>query len=471
MLMFCVGIQPLYEELQALLVDKHSQMRNLPAGSAARPADIRPFAFAFADDGNFRADVRVLAASSSGVVDCYKRYGLDCNIVKSVGFCREELPADIYELLGVEKKFEFNTRGAHVLGVPVGTRAYVQGELAAHMPTLTRELPTLVTELHPQVAFYLLKHCVNQRPQYVSRTIELHQRFFFEQLQAFDGEVNRALGDLVTMPREHAPSLSVHGRFLDGVILRTSEERRILELVRGLPVSEGGLGMPVHSAIAGVYQRDSRERTAAFMSAHNLRALLDSAQRTCWAGEALIDEVYGAVVQRQPEVAAADRLPMGGVGQGGRRARPRRPSAADYFQEAPPPPHAEDEVADAVPEKARAKVIVSREQTQFATYIMGLLPTDLHRANFLSQRCIGTGRIFTWHGGGHVYDWRMLPFAFRTAVRARCGIFPVTEQAAAELRGCGCFAAAAAADAVGDCLIHAQVCALNAGLRTERSME
>ncbi len=115
---------------------------------------------------------------------------------------------------------------------------------------------------------YLLKHCVNQRPQYVSRVVELHQRFFFDQLQVFDGQVNRALSDILKLPGD-AP-LSVNGAFIEGDDIGdlTSEKRRMLELVRSLTVSEGGLGMPVHSAIAAVHQRESRDRTAAFLAAH-----------------------------------------------------------------------------------------------------------------------------------------------------------------------------------------------------------
>jgi hypothetical protein len=117
-----------------------------------------------------------------------------------------------------------------------------------------------------------------------------------------------------------------------------------------------------------------------------------------------------------------------------------------------------------------AKETVRKEQHLFDNHILGALPSDVHRASYLSHRCVGTGRAFTWSGGGFVFDWLMQPDVFVTAVRDRCHLHlaSLVDPATRLPLPCDCVAYVNPADPVLECLNHARLCARNGDVRTHR---
>ncbi len=141
----------------------------------------------------------------------FSEIGLHFNVEKST----------MYTLADVaDCPFRVSRDGLIVLGVPVGTDAFVVNELETILQDQTRVLPAL-ENLGASIMFLMLKWCVNTRPVYHMRGAHPDNTGGFA--TAFDGKVDKSLGRLVQMVDDKLPELSKE--------------------VRSLPFSMGGLGM------------------------------------------------------------------------------------------------------------------------------------------------------------------------------------------------------------------------------------
>jgi hypothetical protein len=104
-------------------------------------------------------------------------------------------------------------------------------------------------------------------------------------------------------------------------------------------------------------------------------------------------------------------------------------------------------------------MVVSRAYKTFSDTTQGTLPTPNHRALYLSQRTVGTGRLFAWMGGGGAH-WRFSDEEFRCALQDRLLLTP---RGNGERVQCACGMEVEPSD-----VHHEQRCSANAGRRTTR---
>jgi hypothetical protein len=259
------------------------------------------------------------------------------------------------------------------------------------------------------------------RPQYLARVIECSSEVFFRELQNFDGKVNEALAIILQLPAGDG-NLSVNGTFINGE--QSGEEvgqepRRLAELIRGLPLSEGGLGMTVHSALAADFQGDSRDRTKIYIELCERPDLANAANRL-WEGRARVDPTFVLATEAHGEET------QGGVS---------------------------------------TRIRISRKLSSLSTFVEGKLTTDMQKALFLSNRGTGTGRFITWMGGREMMG-DISAFAFRVGLRERVLCRPAWNHDGRPLQ-CACHKVSEE-QLLTECYNHALVCELNRGINIQR---
>ena len=456
MMYFCLGIAPMYEQMETCLVDAHFRLRDTEAvGSFLYPGGLSLGVSAFADDANLYGDVRTLTEALPEITRIAEDFGMQINANKSTLVCKSVpdwpvrfaaeirrkmaiIPEDQRdEVLENENELEnrinaivqprlgayrFSSDGCTVLGAPIGDAEFVNRELTEKLNLMSSEIPTLV-QLDARQAFCLLRLCMVPRPQYLARIIECSSEVFFRELQKFDGKVNEALAIILQLPAGNGEDLSVNGTFINGE--QSGEEvlqepRRLAELIRGLPMSEGGLGMPVHSALAVDYRAESRSRTRNFLQTVGRRPdLLNTANRI-WAGPDLVDPVFVRAIELH---------------------------------------------GSEMEEGVSARVRISRRQSSFSTYVEGKLTNDMQKALFLSQQGHGTGRFITWMGSR---EWMgdISALAFRAGLRERVLCRPAWNHDGRPLM-CACNKVSEE-QLLTECYNHAHVCELNRGIIKQR---
>ena len=217
MLFFCVAFQTVLVQLgKELRRDEDAVTREFGGPRAPLlPEEQRGAVKAFADDACILTDHKVAKRLEPKIADAFARVGLQYNRDK----CKIIGPQ-----LGVRSPDErpglrLAEAGAMVLGCPVGHDGYVQREVGriarqAFPPTEAMAL------LHPMYAFRLLVQCVNARPAYLASVCPLH--LAKHALGEFDEAVTDTMRQLA------------HGR---------PEDKKRIELLRGLPQEMGGLGV------------------------------------------------------------------------------------------------------------------------------------------------------------------------------------------------------------------------------------
>jgi hypothetical protein len=273
MLFFCLGFHPLLEQISTIIDDVHNELHeplNLPPPT-------KPLTLAYADDCGSGADVRVLSRALPDIRTAVDAYGMRLNLNKSKLITRMA-PEQLARSGGAHGAKVVEC--ADFLGVPVGRSSSVERQVSDRLSSMTSVVDTLLKWTQPQAAYTLLRVCINARPQYLSRIIEVHHEWFYKALRGFDARMNCAYAKLLRIGPANA--LGVNGALLTDDLLHDGPlidgPLSHVQLQRGLPFSLGGGGMPVHSSLAALSQVASRTLVTSFLETHKLPRLLHIAR-------------------------------------------------------------------------------------------------------------------------------------------------------------------------------------------------
>ena len=444
MLFYVLGFHPLLKRISSLIDKTYTEC----VETYDLPRHVKPFSFAYADDCNSGSDARIIVRALPGIESAVSDYGMQLNMHKTKLITMQS--RTFLDRIGRGTRGACVTRCADILGVPVGEQEIVKGRVTDSLSSMTDVLDTVLRWMNPQAAYTLLRVCINARPQFLARIVEIHQAWFFKALQGFDARINCALAKLLRVGPAHV--LGVSGRVLqdedhvgEGAPLIDGPLRHI-QLQRGLPFSLGGGGMPIHSCVAALSQESSRALTSAYLQDYGFDRLMFIIRSKTWRGEALWDPLFLRCHQKAEDLRR-DR--DSAVPPGDEILTVARRDAED----------------DAIPQPTSTgrsgsiKAKIQRMYKEVLNTLYSLLTTDSAVACLRSQACVGTGGVLAWMGGS---DPRFLlgAGAFTGALRARYLLHPCYE-ATGHLRACACGVAM-------ENMLHghAWTCDLNAGLRT-----
>lgn len=206
MLCFCLGFHDVVQNIDHII---HERIPG-PCG-----------VISYADDILVHGDIHLLNECSPQILDAVSSIGLTVNIMKCkiVGL----------QAYSIENPI-FPTADNHThMGNPVGD----PGSRRAKVEEMVREaafcLP-LLPQLHAQAAYLILKHCIHNRPLYLTRVSGLS--IAGPVLEDFDDIIQVCLSEIV----------------------RSTDEELMLEgnELKELPARYGGLGLPRLSTLAGM---------------------------------------------------------------------------------------------------------------------------------------------------------------------------------------------------------------------------
>ena len=416
LLYFCVGAHKLFLQIQEILKSTQELFQE-KRDDLIRLRSMPALLVTFADDINTIGDLRVLGLASPKIIRAIEAYGFRVAVHKSalVGkHVYRVMEQGIFDGDDVDGDDEVVMRGLRlvsdgvkVLGGYVGNEEYVSTMVAAAVDDMHSELPALIKNLDPQVAFTLLRYCINSRLTYLARVMELRPHMV-DELRAYDLAVDEALARLAQEPI--ASVLPFHSR---------------LGVLRSLPLKKGGLGiMRFCSFTSEAFQVKSRGITLDYAGSYCpwLERVATSPQGWPEITIGALDGITAALeLNDQREDAPA--------------ARPSLPTRIQQCY---------DILAHSLMEG-----LVEDEEFALAAMLR-------------SQSDKGTGRLFLWAGGSDQRLYVSSPTEYRLALRHRLLLPPVRVLA---LEGdriccpCGTRYAAMYTDP-----FHATSCTKNAGL-------
>ena len=208
---------------------------------------------AYIDDTTVICPTFHAAAVLAECVRIFARFHLRVNITKStiLGLMTDSIPS--LGLTIVSHLTPPHLRGATILGVPTGSVEYRLRSIASLIGSMASPMSVLHL-LSPTVALFLLKTCLNARPTYLARVLD--PPLSASALHSFDATVDSALARILGLTLNSSP---LHPPELRIPVLA-------LPLLRSLPGSTGGLGIPrVGGLRAEVACLHSRHVTRAFI--------------------------------------------------------------------------------------------------------------------------------------------------------------------------------------------------------------
>lgn len=230
-LCFCVGLQASLKEFQ----------RGVVAGLKSHNFDPACLIYGFMDDINIIVDIRMATQVCHDVDTFLQQQDLELNHAKCkiLGQRVEEL---------VDPPFPVTVEGTLFMGVPTGTKEFRRDKVKTMLEDMLQPLPALPL-LDPAVAVNILTLCINQRPSYLVRVIELSEHM--TALNHFDAEINKSI-----------IQIAGHEVLLPG-------NTKDIAILRAIPRTMGGMGITAHSGITGQQANMSSQRiTKQFVRAH-----------------------------------------------------------------------------------------------------------------------------------------------------------------------------------------------------------
>jgi hypothetical protein len=287
----CLALVDVVSRLKATLFTEEEQFRQERQleGRQLRPGSV----ICYADDANIFTTLGVAVRLASRIADIYAVDGLRVATQKSIIISRRGGEAQLARRWPEE--WGMATEGAKVLGAPVGTAEFITGYL--HRKIATKRPPYRALErIGNRLGLQLTLFCHNVEPDYILRVIEPH------------------------LSRDAAEQ---HDKHIDqSVTLIAGVERDYpgLRELRGLPVSQGGLGIYSHRARLEAGVTVSRARAFAFAEVH-LPQLLATIRRDGIWPEVTIGDADGRDIAGELTVEAREQLARSGrSGSGGSKS-------------------------------------------------------------------------------------------------------------------------------------------------------
>ena len=165
------------------------------------------------DDATIIGPSEEIGTIQSRLQDLFRPLGLQLNLDKTVAWVPGDIP--------LSSAVNSTTQGFRVLGGFIGTRDFQMAALRDEVDSMTTTVD-IIQGLPPSLGLPILRACVNSRPVHLART---------------------------NAPWLTSDCLRAFDKLIDGALLRLSDcSRRQMprqtELVRSLPQSAGGLGIP-----------------------------------------------------------------------------------------------------------------------------------------------------------------------------------------------------------------------------------
>ena len=138
----------------------------------------------------------------------------------------ENLPVGAFPVLSL------HTNGIKLLGAPIGTETFRKAFVARKIDQATSSVPAL-THLAPWATWSLLRHCINERINYLAQVTEYP--LVHGSLQQMDASIDRAIFHVAGLRLPSATAL----------------EALTSQTLRSLPTALGGLGIRRYGGLAG----------------------------------------------------------------------------------------------------------------------------------------------------------------------------------------------------------------------------
>jgi hypothetical protein len=277
----CLALVDVVSRLKAALIEEEEQLRR-DRGLEGR--EIRPGSVVcYADDANVFTTLGVAVRLATRITEIYAVDGLRVARNKSVIISRRGGEAHLAGMWPDE--WGMATEGLKVLGAPVGTDVFVTGYLGRKIAELKPPYKA-IERIGNRLGLQLTQYCHNVEPDYMFRVVEPH--LSREAADQHDQQIDQAIALVAGLDPGHVG----------------------LRELRGLPVSQGGLGIYTHGARLEAGVAVSRARTFGFAEKH-LPQLLATIRRDGTWPDVVIGSADGRDISG--ELTAEDKEKLGNI--------------------------------------------------------------------------------------------------------------------------------------------------------------
>jgi hypothetical protein len=277
----CLALVDVVSRLKAALEEEENSFRAERGlhGREPRPGSV----VCYADDANIFTTLGVAVRLATRISDIYAVDGLRVAPHKSIIISRRGGEAQLAGQWPAE--WGMATEGTKILGAPVGTDVFVTGYLQRKIANIKPPYKA-IERIGNRLGLQLTLFCHNVEPDYLFRVVEPH--------------LSRDAADTHDKQIDQSVAL-IAGLEPDYVGLRE---------LRGLPVSQGGLGIYTHRARLEAGVLVSRARTFAFAEMHFPQLLATIRRDGIWP-DVIIGDIDGRDITG--DLTAEDREKMGNI--------------------------------------------------------------------------------------------------------------------------------------------------------------